>query len=269
MRLNISHISTLLVVASCITLSCKQTDDLIDFTEEDEILLGEKLSQAFLENEAFNVIPSEGNTIPYGYAQSRLTEITSTSPITKSEDFNWNIYLVDDVNRQAFAFPGGHIYVSTGMIFFLDNEDQFSGLIAHLVAHVNQSHITETLFFKYGVNNLKQIATSGNTDALNSIINDLELTDDFLSFTRGNEIQADTLAISMLAETEQSCESGGLFFLKVLTVQSNQQSKFIAAHQLELSRLDDISEVVSSRGCDTTVDDESPNRYQSFRNSLP
>ncbi len=269
MRFSLSHISILALAILWLNSSCKKTDDLIDFTEEDEILLGDKLSQALIDDPTFTIIPQEGNSIPYGYAITRLTEITSTSLITKGEDFNWNIYLLEDTDRQAFAFPGGHIYVSTGMIFFLDNEDQFSGLIAHLVAHINESHITETLFFKYGVNNLKEIAASGDEESLRSIINDLELTDDFLTFTRGNEIQADTLAISILSETGQSCKSGGLFFEKILTVQSNQQSKFIAAHQLEQSRLDNIDEVVMAIGCDTTIDDESANRYQSFRNSIP
>ncbi len=249
--------------------SCKKTDELADFTEEEEILLGDKLAEAIVEDEEFNIIAEEGNSIPYGYAKSRLAEITSTSVISKGEEFNWNIYLLDDDNRQAFAFPGGNIYISSGMIFFLDNEDQFSGLIAHLVAHIDQSHITETLFFKYGVNGLKRIANSGSESDLKSIINDLELSNEFLSFTRGNELQADTLAITMLAETAQSCDAVGLFFTKTLNVQSNQQSQIIAAHRLDQTRIEDISQVVIANGCDTQVDDQSASRYQSFRNSLP
>lgn len=249
--------------------SCKKTEDLVDFTEADEIALGDRLSTAISEDSNFSVIPSQGNSIPYGYANSRLSEITSSTFISKSDQFVWTIYLLDDDARQAFALPGGHIYISTGMVFFLDNEDQFSGLIAHLVAHVDQSHVTETLFFKYGVNRLKSIASSGNNEEISNIINDLELADEFLSFTRGNEIQADTLAIAMLSETDQSCGAVGLFYAKTLNVQSNQQAQFIAAHQLELSRIEDIDEVVQSRACDSSVDSESATRYQSFRNSLP
>ncbi len=268
MKTIIQHTLLLTLAFACL-ISCKKTDNLIDFTEEDEILLGEKLSQAFIENPDYSVIPTQGNSVPYGYASSRLNEITSSTLITKGEEFTWNIYLLDDTERQAFAFPGGHIYISTGMIFFLDNEDQFAGLVAHLVAHINQSHITEALFFDYGVNNLKTIATSGDSESLNNIINDLVLTDEFIAFTRGNEIQADTLAISMLAETDQSCASETLLYTKILTVQSNQQSKFIAAHQLEQSRIENIDEVVTTLGCDASIDDESVSRYQSFRNSLP
>ena len=264
MRFNSIWILLMVLVASC-----KKTDRLVDFTEADEIALGEKLSNAILNDPDYSVIPSEGNTIPYGYVNSLLSEITATSVITKGEAFTWTIYLLDDDTRQAFALPGGHIFVSTGMIFFLDNEDQFSGLIAHLVAHINQSHITEALFFKYGVNGLKGIASSGDATELKSIISDLDLTDDFLIFTRGNELEADSLAISMLSETNQSCDSEKLFYFKILNVQSNQQSGFITAHQLDESRIENISEFVSTNGCDTTVDSGSTSRFRSFRNSLP
>lgn len=268
MKLNVSTI-LLLTLSICALSSCKKTEDLVDFTEEDEIALGEILASALAENPNYKVIPSAGNSIPYGYATSRLLELVSTSSISKGEDFTWNIYLLDNDERQAFAFPGGHIYVTTGMIFFLDNEDQFSGLLAHFIAHIDQSHISETLFFKYGINGLKTVANGGNSSSVNDIINDLDLADEFLTFTRGNEIQADTLAISMLSEIDQTCDAVGLFYNKTLTIQTNQQSKLIAAHQLDLARIESINEVVTSIACDTTVDDESDSRYQSFRNSLP
>lgn len=250
-------------------LGCKKTDDLIDFTEEDEMLLGEKLSEMILEDVSFSVIPSEGNSISYGYVNSRLTEITSSSVISKSEEFNWTVTLFDDETRQAFALPGGYIYVSTGMIFYLANEDQFSGLLAHLVAHVDQSHVTERLFFKYGVNGLKSIATSGDTEKLNQIIADLDLRETYLQLSRANELVADSLSISLLSGSGQACDAWGLCMDRALNVQSELISAFNGAHRLDTTRLETIEETVDSFGCDTTVDDESDNRFISFRNSLP
>ena len=250
-------------------LGCKKTEDLIDFTEEDEILLGEKLSEVILEDDAFGVIPTEGNSIVYGYVNSRLNEITSSSAISKSEDFNWSVTLFDNETRQAFALPGGYIYVSTGMIFYLANEDQFSGLLAHLVAHVDQSHVTERLFFKYGVNGLKSIAQSGDPDKLSQIIADLDLRGTYIQLSRANELVADTLSISLLSDSEQACNAWGLFMDRALNVQPELISAFNGAHRLDASRLQTISETVGALGCDTTVDDESDNRFISFRNSIP
>ncbi|MEO9485300.1 MAG: M48 family metallopeptidase [Ekhidna sp.] len=269
MKFNVLSILILFLGMCHVLSSCKKTEELIDFTEEDEIALGEKLAEAIAADEGFSILPTEGNSIPYGYVNSRILEITSASQISKGDEFIWRIYLLDDPERQAFALPGGHIYVTTGMIFFLDNEDQFSGLLAHLIAHIDQSHITQALFFKYGVNRLKNLSTSGGVTELKSIIDDLDLSDSFLPFSRGNELEADTLAISMLSETEQSCESVKLFFEKTLNVQANNQAALIAAHLLQESRLEDISTFASSVGCDVTVDDQSGSRFRSFRNALP
>lgn len=247
--------------------SCKKTEPLIDFTEEDEMLLGEKLAMAISEDPDYSLISSEGNSIPYGYVNSRLNEIVSSSALSKSEAFTWSITLVEDESRQAFAFPGGYIYVTTGMIFYLNNEDEFSGLLAHLVAHIDQSHITETLFFKYGVNGLKTIANSGDAASLKNIIEDLELSGQYLQISRANELQADTLTVSLLSGTGQSCEASGLVIERILSVQPNEQKGFIGSHRLEVDRVTTIKEEASD--CDTTIDDESATRYRSFRNSLP
>ena len=247
--------------------ACKKTESLIDFTEEDEILLGEKLAIAITEDPDFEIIPSSGNSIAYGYVNSRLNEIIASTALTKSESFTWTITLIEDEKRQAFAFPGGHLFVSTGMIFYLNNEDEFSGLLAYLVAHVNQSNITETLFFKYGVNGLKTIATSGGAESLKSIIDDLDLNGDYLQISRANELQADTLTVSLLTGSEQSCEAWGLVMERILTVQPNEQAAFITAHRLDEDRVITIREAAS--GCDTSIDDESGSRYRTFRNSLP
>ncbi|MEQ8904530.1 M48 family metallopeptidase [Ekhidna sp.] len=267
MKFSTLKILIVFLVTSIAGVSCKKTESLIDFTEEDEILLGEKLAIAFSEDADYNLISSEGNTIPYGYVNSRLNEIIASSVLTKGESFTWTITLVEDDRRQAFAFPGGYLYVSTGMIFYLNNEDEFSGLLAHLIAHIDQSHITETLFFKYGVNGLKSIASSGDSESLKSIIEDLELSGDYLQISRANELQADTLTVSLLTGTGQSCEASGLIIERILTVQPNQLTGFIGAHRLEEDRVVAIKEKAS--GCDTAIDGESAARYRSFRNSLP
>lgn len=267
--MKVGYYTILILFVFVSLLGCKKTEELIDFTEEDEVLLGEKLSEAILEDESFGVIPSEGNSIAYGYANSRLNEITSSSAISKSEEFNWTITLFDDETRQAFALPGGYIYVSTGMIFYLANEDQFSGLLAHLVAHIDQSHITKRLFFKYGVNGLKAIATSGDKEKINQIIDDLDLRETYIQFSRANELAADTLSVSLLAGSGQACIAWGVCMDRALNVQPELISVFNGAHRLDTTRLETIDEVAGSLGCDTTIDDESDNRFISFRNSLP
>ncbi|WP_425390908.1 M48 family metalloprotease [Ekhidna sp.] len=262
--------ATILICFTMISFTgCRKTEDLVDFTEEDEILLGEKLSAAIGENEDYNMIPVDDNPTLYGYANSRLQEVVSSSFITKGSDFKWSLTLYEDDTRHAFALPGGKIYISTGMIFYLDNEDQFTGLLAHLVAHINQSHLSERLFFKYGVNGLKSIARSGDQEAINQIIDDMDLRGNFIHLSRVHELQADTLAVSILSETTQSCASANLFHSRVLNIQPGEQAAYITIHGLNQERVDDLENTITEIGCDVAIDDESSTRYRAFRNAVP
>lgn len=258
-----------IVLSICLAMiSCKRTEDLVDFTQDEELLLGEKLAELIAASESYSIIPEEGNSVAYGYVNSRLNEITTSTSIRKSEDFQWSITLLDSEERSAFVTPGGYIYINSGLLFFLENEDQFSGLIAHMVAHVDSSHVMERLFFEFGVNNLKSIASGNDQDALQSILSVLDPHDSPVTFSRANEIEADNHSVALLAESDQSCISGGLFINRMLTIQPEGQQDFLLVHRGADNRVEDISTLAGEIGCNIDVDSQSAQRFSSFRNSL-
>jgi hypothetical protein len=50
--------------------------------------------------------------------------------------------VIEDETPNAFALPGGHIFVNTGLIKIASEEDEFAGAIAHEIAHVAARHMT-------------------------------------------------------------------------------------------------------------------------------
>ncbi len=56
------------------------------------------------------------------------------------ERVSWNFRLLRDPQPNAFALPNGSIYVSTGLIFLIDNESQLAAIIAHEMTHVMRRH---------------------------------------------------------------------------------------------------------------------------------
>ncbi|MEO9869588.1 M48 family metallopeptidase [Ekhidna sp.] len=260
--------SFLIVLIAILITSCKRTDDLVDFTIDEELLLGEKLAEVVSSSVDFSVISPESNSGVYDYVNSRLNEITSSTSLLKS-DFNWTVTLLKSEDRSAFATPGGFIYINTGLIFFLENEDQFSGLIAHLIAHVDSTHVTERLFFQFGINNLKSIANGNDEAALSSVLNSLNPSTESFMYSRSNELEADEYSVSLLSGSGQSCSAAGLFFERMENVQPERQTFFLSIHSGTDTRVEDINEIAGSMGCDTSVDSESATRFQSFRNSIP
>jgi predicted Zn-dependent protease len=52
----------------------------------------------------------------------------------------WHFTVVDQPAVNAFALPGGYIYITRGILPFLDNEAEFAGVIGHEIGHVTARH---------------------------------------------------------------------------------------------------------------------------------
>jgi predicted Zn-dependent protease len=56
--------------------------------------------------------------------------------------FPFTFAVINDKNINAFALPGGPVFVNTGLIAVLDNESQLAGVLAHEMSHVALRHVT-------------------------------------------------------------------------------------------------------------------------------
>ena len=73
-----------------------------------------------------------------GYIQSIVDRLSKTFP-PQPFSFVANVLLHNSMN--AFAVPGGYVFVHTGLIMQLDHESELAGVLAHELAHVTQRHI--------------------------------------------------------------------------------------------------------------------------------
>ncbi|MEO1464654.1 MAG: M48 family metallopeptidase [Cyanobacteria bacterium J06633_1] len=60
--------------------------------------------------------------------------------VSGREEFNYQFYVVMDDNLNAFALPGGKIFINAGAIIKTDSEAELAGLLAHEVSHSALSH---------------------------------------------------------------------------------------------------------------------------------
>lgn len=73
------------------------------------------------------------------YLLDRLVKALPPQPF----DFKATVVLHNSLN--AFAVPGGYVFVFTGLIMNLDREDELAGVLAHELAHVTQRHVASRL----------------------------------------------------------------------------------------------------------------------------
>ena len=64
---------------------------------------------------------------------------------TGSIPYPFRFYLLKDPQLNAFSVPGGHIFVTTGIVEVMDSEGELAGLLGHEIAHVTSHHIAKRL----------------------------------------------------------------------------------------------------------------------------
>ena len=106
---------------------------------EEEWQLGAQLSQDVARQVRLSNDPAVN-----AYVQQMGQRIVAQTP----EPFNrlpWQFHVVQDPAINAFAIPGGHIYIHTGLIANADNASELAGVMAHEISHVVARHSTEQI----------------------------------------------------------------------------------------------------------------------------
>jgi predicted Zn-dependent protease len=116
-------------------------------------------------------------------------------------DEDWEIEVFEDEDINAFALPGGHIGVFSGMFKVAENQDQLAALIGHEIAHVTENHALERYnreaTTRVGVTGVAIATGTGQAGFdLANMVATLGLS---LPFSRGEESEADTVGLQFMA----------------------------------------------------------------------
>ncbi len=59
--------------------------------------------------------------------------------------FEFKFYVINAPDPNAFAIPGGYIFITTGLLVLAENEQEVAGVLSHEIAHVTQRHISQLI----------------------------------------------------------------------------------------------------------------------------
>ena len=138
-------IAVLLLAAGCATNPATGERQLSFMSEEKEIALGQ-------ENDA------QVRTEMGSYDDRALQEYVSTVGMKLAMDSEraslpWHFTVADVPAVNAFALPGGYIYITRGILPFLDDESQLAGVLGHEIGHVTARHAAS----QYSKSTLSQV----------------------------------------------------------------------------------------------------------------
>jgi predicted Zn-dependent protease len=112
----------------------------------------------------------------------------------------WHFTVLDDPTVNAFAMPGGYIYITRGILAHLNSEAQLAGVLGHEIGHVTHRHTAEQMTQQqlYGLG-LGVASTASKTVAKYSDLAQQGLSLLFLKYSRDDETEADELGVSYAA----------------------------------------------------------------------
>lgn len=279
--MNPKHIFNLNIVfamslAFCIITSCKKDDnssvtdkatDLI-FSPQDDKALGQKVVTEIESNPTeYPVLSEAANPVPYQHIKRIRDALLNSGKVKYKTEFEWTVKIIQkDSVLNAFCTPGGYIYVYTGLIKYLDTEDQLAGVLGHEIGHADLRHSKSMMITQFGIQLLLDM-TLGK--ASQTTVAQISKSIVGLQFSKAHETESDTISVRYLAGTSYQCSGTAGFFEKLEAEGKGCSSlkEFFSTHPCPDNRIQNIKTKAQNIGCSTTP--IGGNSYQEFKNSLP
>ena len=246
--------------------SCRSKDgDFNVFSTEDDLNFG-KQYVAQIENDPkdFKLLNEQDYPDAYKTVHDITHQIIQSPHLYYPDEFAWEVHIIEnDSVLNAFCTPGGYIYVYTGLIKFLDSEDQLAGVLGHEIAHADLRHSTEQMTKQYGVGLILRLIF-GSSNTMSSIAGSLVN----LSFSRSDETEADMQSVVYLSDTDYDPRGVARFFEKLESRgETMGQLQFLSTHPNPENRVHNIfvkwKELGSRRG------ERNSDQYKKLKESLP
>lgn len=178
-----------LSVTGCTAAQIRDTQKTVAATlisEDQEKQLGLQVHEELKkENTKFNDDP----TVRAWVEQAALPLIQQAN---KERKLKWKFYVIDDPETiNAFAVPGGNVYVYTGLLLAADNEAEVVGVLGHEIGHVVARHGARQLVATYGLQAVTDLAIGKNPGQLAQITAALAGQGAQLAYGRDMELEAD------------------------------------------------------------------------------
>jgi predicted Zn-dependent protease len=159
-------------------------------------------------------------------------------------NFQYRFRVVNQSDINAFALPGGYIYLNRGVLENARNEGEVAGVLAHEIAHVSLRHGTHQASKANAANAGVQILGSiiggrvgRNTAQAINIAGGIGLNALFLKFSRELETQADVRGAQILAASGYSPSDMVSFFHQLERVDRSKRTTWLSNHPAPPDRI--------------------------------
>ena len=207
--------------------------------EEEEITLGEAVAV-----EAFSRFGGEYSNP----AWTRYINLVgkTVAEVSDRPTLNYHFAILNSQEQNAFAAPGGYIFITVGLLKTLKNEAELAGVLAHEIAHITQKHMLDAIrrgSLMGSVSELTLTAMKQDPAMFSSVID--EMTD--LLFTKGldkdKEFEADVVGVEYAYRAGYNPQGLEDYLQTLAKEEGHVESKFFTTHPsttLRISKIDTL-----------------------------
>ena len=239
-----SYVPILLPVCIALTLSCGAVSKLNIVPTSQELELGAQFSKQIEEEVTLYEDPEV-----VGYIDSLGQHIVRHC---KRADIPYRFKVVDADVVNAFALPGGYVYVYSGLIARAENESELAGVIAHEIGHVVARHGAKLMTKKLGLSIVIQLVAGNDPDLWRKLAADfvgIGGSIGILKYTRDHEYEADAYAVEETYAAGIDPSGMATFFEKLLEMETREPSKveqWLSTHPLTRDRIAEVRKKIAA-----------------------
>lgn len=231
---------SILMMAGCVTNPITGKSQLMLLSEEQDIELGK--------NYAPEVEKEMGGRIQNLTLQNYVNNVgKNVARFSHKPYFEYEFVALDDDSINAFALPGGYIFITKGMLGKLENEAQLASVMAHETTHVVARHSSAMISRDIGIDIALSVAAQ---KASNSVMQVAGITRQIigLKYSRSHEREAD------LGGLDYMVKAGYDPWQMVATMQMLEAQNearpidFFSTHPSPENRIGYITDAIHARG---------------------
>ena len=187
------------------------------------------------------------------YVRSIGEELAAAS---EQPDLPWEFHVLDSAQINAFALPGGKVFMSRGLLARMNNEAQLAGVLGHEVGHVTADHVGQRMAQSTLVSAAGAVVGAAGAATDKDWLKVLGVGTSvgggvyLLSFSRSNETESDELGVRYMTELGYN-PWGQVQVMEILKEASGGTGglldRFLATHPLPEDRIEDLEDLIEDR----------------------
>jgi len=252
------------IVISCTTTGPGGEKDLILIPTSQEVELGKQFDQQIRAEQRIYNDP-EWNAYFNTLGQS-------IAAVSDRKDIEYHFTIIESDQINAFAVPGGYVYIYTGMLDLMQSEAELAAVTAHEISHIVARHSIQKLQNVLGISLVLEVVLGDSSnEVLQQVIN-VGLAAALSGYSRTWEREADKYGITYMVRAGHN-PNGAVNMFQRLAANSEGESNFFenmfASHPQTQERIENAQKMIASMSSDITSRSLNGNKYQSLKSRLP